>query len=400
MRLLATAGFHVAPLLAAECKRLGLHIAKQRDDGVELRGRWRELARALVGLRVADRLLIHLGSSGCGDADLLYEGVTALPGLDWIDATTSISVFATGPLPEADPANRRAIRSHVFGSQRIKDGVVDVLRERYGRRPDVDPRDADVRIIARFHGERVGLFLDASGAPLSRRGYRNSQVEAPLAETLAAAVVMDAGYKGKRAFHDPMCGSGTLAIEAGMVAARLAPGAERSFAVERWPLVRKVARAALDPVRERARDRRRGLRPGDVPTIVASDTDPAAVAATRNNVRAAGLARFVRVELADATTVASPADAYIIANPPYGERIGDDVLDLYARLGSHWGALDPRRISVLDGHEGFVDALGLPVARTTELRSGRLDVRLRHLGEPPAAEAEPEDKPAAEERGD
>lgn len=379
MRLLATAARGCSTFVADECRRLGLKVDKVRDDGVQVQGGWRELGRALVGLRTADRVLIHLGSSAAADGDELYEGARALDWARWLDATTTISVFATGPLPETSRDAVRPLRSHMYAGQRVKDAIVDALRHEHGRRPDVDPRDADARIAVRFSGARCGIFLDASGASLNRRGYRFASVKAPVGETLAASILMDAGYNGRTPLFDPLCGSGTLAIEAAMIAAHLAPGAERSFAVERWPLVREAAREALDGAREKARDRRRSLDPRDVAPIHASDHDPAAVDATRQNLKAAGLDRIVRVSVAEAVDLRAPNGAHIVCNPPYGERIGDDVLALYRSLGEAWSQQRGSRLTILDGHDGFVDAFGQPIERTTLFQSGRIPVRVHHI---------------------
>ncbi len=378
MRLLVTANEGTSQLVADECSALDLRVGKVRWDGVELTGGFANVAKLLVWLRVGERVLVHLHTFDCRDARDLYEGTREAKWLEWVDSSATVGVVATGKLP-GDRKSPHALRTHVFAAQKVKDALVDELRGAFGHRPDIELRDPDVQVIVRFFGNRCSLFLDASGAPLHRRGYRFTGVEAPVSETLAAAILADTGFARGDRLVDPMCGSGTIAIEAAMIHAGLAPGAERAFGIERWPVRRREVRKALDRVRKDARARRRALkRPKDRP-ILASDIDPQAVAATRQNARTAGVEGLMRIVEADARELKAPAArTHITTNVPWGERIGEELEALYGDMGKRVASFDGCRLAVLSGHEGFVDAFGLRPDRTTELRNGRLDVRLHH----------------------
>jgi putative N6-adenine-specific DNA methylase len=232
-----------------------------------------------------------------------------------------------------------------------------VLREKKGFRPDVDPRSPDVLIVAHLSGGQCSVSLDLAGELLSNRGYRVRTVEAPLREALAAAVVLDSGWDGATPLHDPVCGSGTLAIEAALFAARRAPNAERRLACERWPRTAAEDARTLAALREELAAR--VVKP---PPIFASDRDADAVEATRANARAAGVS--LQISQADAREIA-PLDppGQLLLNVPYGDRLEaggrKQLKTFYHQLGAALRRLEGHRASILSGSEDFESAFGV-----------------------------------------
>jgi len=239
--------------------------------------------------------------------------------------------------------------------QRIKDAVVDALRDKAGFRPDVNPRAPDVLIVAHLGKGVCSISFDMAGDLLSNRGYRVRTVEAPLRESLAAAVVLLSGWDGRTPLHDPVCGSGTLAIEAALFASRKAPNAGRKLACESWP------RTSDAPLLARLRRelQERAVQP---PPILASDRDADAVEATQTNVRAAGV--DVRVFQADAREI-QPLDppGQLLLNVPYGERLEaggrKQLKTFYHQLGKSLRGLEGHRAAILSGSEDFESAFGV-----------------------------------------
>ena len=212
-----------------------------------------------------------------------------------------------------------AITHSGYAALKVKDAAVDALREKLGARPDVDAKDPDVRIVLHLARDEATLSLDLAGAPLHRRGYRAVTTEAPLKETLAAAVLALGGADPALPFVDPLAGSGTLAIEQALRARRIAPGLSRAFGFQRWPAYRGGPQSAWDRMKEEARALALPRAPAP---IVARDLHPKAVLAARRNVEAAGVAGDVVVEQGDARELVPRFGAgTIAANPPYGERL-------------------------------------------------------------------------------
>ena len=392
MRLLALAARGTLELVAAECKTLGLTVVQVSGEGVALEAGPRDIAKALVYLRIATRVLLYLDEFVAHDAGALYEGAAAIDWPTYLDTRSTFSVHASGDLVPSEPGTggrpgRRGLDTHVFVAMRIKDAIADRLRGALGARPDVSLDDPIVRVVARGHGGRWGVYLDLCDPPLFQRGYRVDQGPAPLKETLAAAVAELAGWGSPSStpgqdggrLHDPMCGSGTLIAEAVGRALKLAPGCTRWFAVERWPNHGEQMRKYLADIRAGAiANARRALADARL-DVVASDLDPRALAATKANLAAAGIGHLVRVELADATTMPPPPPGTtLLCNPPYGERLGGKgVVDLYRALGQHWGGFRGCTAHIIDGNPAFAGAFGLTPTATHRLWSGPLEIALR-----------------------
>ena len=306
-------------LLLAEIEALAGRNAAVVPGGVAFEGDWRACYAVNLWSRVASRVLWKVSQFDYRDEKRLYEAARAL---DWqkyfpVERTLRVNVAA----------QKSPLKSLEFATLRIKDAVCDRFRDELGRRPDVERARPDVRIHAFLEGARATLYLDTSGEPLFKRGWRGDAGEAPMRENLAAGIVMLSGWQPGEPLLDPMCGAGTLLVEAAAMARGRAPGAKRAFGFEKlndfdaklWSRVRDEAKPG-----ERA------------PELHGSDSDPKAIAAARRNLAAAGVERWVKLAQADVLERNAPAaSGVLIANPPYGERMGsaEELARFYPRLG-------------------------------------------------------------------
>src|SRR5882724_1324297 len=260
----------------AELQDLGAKGVRPGHGGVRFTGE-REIAlRGCLDLRTALRMLEPVAEFKATTADELYAGAANIPWQELLARGQTLAVAASG--------RAEGLTHTHFVEQKLKDAVVDVLRERAGFRPDVDPRSPDVLIVAHLADGKCSVSLDLAGDLLSNRGYRVRTVEAPLRESLAAAVVLLSGWEGRTPLHDPLCGSGTLAIEAALFAAARAPGEGRTLACERWPRTAAGDATALRRIRAELRERAARRAAEGLPPLLASDRDADAVAAARENV--------------------------------------------------------------------------------------------------------------------
>jgi len=308
-------------VVAGELEGLGVESVAPHRGVVSFAADPAAVLRANLWLRSAMRVLVELGGGRAATRGDLYELARGVAWEAWLERGATVAVTVAG--------QSKAFASAAFAALVVKDALVDRLRDRLGWRPEVDRRAPDLRVWLHLSDDRTALGVDSTGEPLSHRGYRPRGGPAPLAESLAAGVLLLAGYDGTQRFLDPMCGTGTLAIEAALIATRTAPGLRRRFACERWA---SLDRRRCDEERARARDLRR---PAPA-AIDACDADPRAVAATAANARAAGVAEVLAVSRGDARALRSlPAGTLVVANPPYGERLGrgEDLSELYRELG-------------------------------------------------------------------
>jgi len=350
----ATASAGTEDLLADELRALGLRGVRTGPGGVRFSGGIVDAMHACLWSRIAMRVLLPLAEFPAADAEALYAGARDVRWEEHLDPTRTFAVEAVG--------RTEALGHTHFTALKVKDAVADALRERRGARPDVNADDPDVRIVAHLANGRASLALDLAGEPLFKRGWRLAQTEATLKETLAAAILRACGYDGTRPLIDPMCGSGTLAIEAALIAQNHAPGVHRTLGIERWASFDETLRAELRRMRDEAR---RGVRRG-APLVIARDRDPEAIRAVQANVRHAGLP--VQVQQADARELA-PLDppGFVVANPPWGKRLGGDrqrLKTFFWQLGQAWRGLRGHRLAVLAGGPEFESAFGLrPTSR-------------------------------------
>ncbi|MDH4039180.1 MAG: bifunctional 23S rRNA (guanine(2069)-N(7))-methyltransferase RlmK/23S rRNA (guanine(2445)-N(2))-methyltransferase RlmL [Gammaproteobacteria bacterium] len=321
-------------LLAAELAALGASGTRETVAGVYFTGPVALAYRACLWSRLANRVLLPVARLEAADSDTLYR---QLKTVDWA------ALFGPGQSFSIDfSGENREIRNTQFGAQRSKDAIVDWFTEKLGQRPPVARKDPDIRLNVRLSGEQAVLSLDFSGGSLHQRGYRLAGGAAPLKENLAAAILLRADWPGIAArggaLVDPMCGSGTLLLEAAMMAADIAPGlGRRRFGFEHWRGHNEPQwRAILADARGRAeRGKARTL-----PEIRGYDADPRIIRTAEENIARIGLEKVVRVsarplaELTRPTHVPMPL-GLLVCNPPYGERLGEkeNLRPLYHQLG-------------------------------------------------------------------
>lgn len=312
MRFFATCAKGTEGALRRELTGLRLSEVKGDRGGVSFQGELEAGMRACLHSRTAMRVLLELARFPAPSAEALYEGVRGVAWQEWLTVRSTLAVEAT--------VGSSAITHSGFAALKVKDGVVDALRDALGARPDVDPKDPDVRIVLHLHRDQAALSLDLAGAPLHRRGYRAAMTEAPLKETLAAAALLLGGVDPALPFVDPMAGSGTLAIEHALRARRIAPGLGRAFGFQRWPAYRGGPQSLWD--RMKAEARAVSLPRAPAP-ILARDGHPKAIEALRRNAAAAGVLADLAIEKADARDLEPIAgQGTLVSNPPYGERLG------------------------------------------------------------------------------
>jgi putative N6-adenine-specific DNA methylase len=353
-------------LLAEELRGLGARKPQSLPGGVAFEGDLRICYRANLESRLATRVLLKVGRSPYRNERDVHEGALAIGWPDWFSEKQSIRVDVK--------AIRSPLQSLEFATLTIKDAVCDRFRSDRGQRPDVDTRSPDIRIQAFLDKETASFYLDTSGDALNRRGYRKDAGEAPLKENLAAGIVRLTGWNPGEPFLDPMCGSGTLAIEAAMMALAIPPGHARGFGFERlagfdrrrWEEARNEALARRLPARR-------------LP-IFARDRYGDELKKARANLEAAGLADCVELKQADILDTGAPADAGVmVANPPYGARLGEDaeLAEFYPKLGhtlkkyySGW------RCYLFSGDTRLPKLIRLSASKRTPLFNGPLECRL------------------------
>ena len=375
MRFFATCARGTEGALRRELAALRLRGVRGDRGGVGFEGELDAGMRACLYSRTAMRVLLELARFPASDAEALYEGTRAVPWSEWLTARTTLAVEATvRDTPE--------ITHSGFAALKVKDAVVDALRDSLGARPDVDTRDPDVRIVLHLAAGEAGLALDLAGEPLHKRGYRLDASPAPLKETLAAAVLLLGGVAHDRAFLDPMCGSGTLAIEHALAARHVAPGLGRAFAFQRWPAYRGAWQSRWDRLKAQAQAAELPRAPAP---IVARDIGTKVVDAAVRNAQKAGVAADIRIEQGDARDAVPFAEVgTLCTNPPYGERLsgGDDPVQRKKLEGFYRGfASTLERFHgwdavILSGSVALDRAIGLTPEVRHRLWNGPLETRL------------------------
>lgn len=384
LALVATCALGLEDFVAEELAALlpGRAAGLEKSRGaVTFPGDWTDVYRANWRLRTANRVLVEIASFDGADGEALYQGARALVlGGDRFGPSGALGWFAD----LLHPDRTFSIQATVAGSEihdsrwaalKVKDGIVDAQRERWGRRANVEREDPDLALRLRLHRDRATLLLDTSGEPLDRRGYRVDGGIAPVREHLAAACVLAAGWDGLGAIVDPMCGAGTLLIEAGDIALGRAPGRLRkSFAFERLP--------GFDP-RRYARVRAEAIPALAAPeglALFGNDQSANALAAARANLERAGLLDRAHLTRGDAFALEAPAPppGLLLVNPPHGHRLEEpgEPGDLWRQLGD---LLKQRfrgyRAVVLAG-ETHGKGIGLKPKRRIPIWNGPLEGRI------------------------
>lgn len=354
------------PMLAEELQSLGAADIEITHGGVGYSGDWRLCYRANLESRIATRVMWRVGSGRYRAEEDIYRIAYAATWAKWFTVDDTIRVYVT--------ARHSPLKSLEFVTLRIKDAVCDHFRTVAGRRPSVDTADPVVRIHAYLTRDTVALYVDTSGEPLYKRGFKQAAVEAPLKENLAAGILRLTGWKPGEPLIDPMCGSGTFLIEAGQMALDVAPGLGRSFAFEK---LRTFDARVWTALRSAAESRRRAPRPLQ---IYGADIVGDQLRRARVNLEAAGLANCVSLQRSDFLELSPPAaGGVLVTNPPYGVRIGEEdaLAALYPRIGDvlkqRWSGW---RCYFLSADSALPKLVRLKASRRTPLFNGALECRL------------------------
>jgi len=368
---MATAPRGLADLVARELRALGVEELRERTGGVRFRGTLAQGYGACLHSRVASRVLLQLTEFAAATTAEFYAAVRAL---DWsvhIDPARTLACEFTGSHPTIT-------HSH-FGALKLKDGICDQLRALSGTRPDIELERPAVKVVAHAHGAQIGLYLDLAGEGLHRRGYRQRAGEAPLRENLAAGILLRAGWPAIAAagggFLDPMCGSGTLPIEAALIAADRAPGLQREYwGFQGW---RGHDAALWEKLLADARAR---MRTELAIPIRGSDQDAAVLRNAASNAQRADVAALLQFECLPVTAARPAAPSGLLCcNPPYGARLGDEAQarDAHRQLGAvlreHFAGW---QAAILTAAPDGARELSLRSVRTHELWNGALACRL------------------------
>ena len=366
LQLFATVPLGAEELTAAELTRLGADTIAPVRGGVAFSGDRRLLYRSLLQLRTASRVLLQLGQFPCGSPQDLYDGMRTLPWGELLTPDMTLAVDCT--------LRDSAITHSHFAALKAKDAIVDLLREKTGSRPNIDTKTPDLRVNLHIAKNQATVSLDACGESLDRRGWRLDRNDAPLRETLAAAIMLHSGWDGSVPLLDPMCGSGTLLLEGTSLALGQAAGAGREFGLMRWlDFDRRLWEQVL-------REERAAAKESLASPVLGYDRDPKAIIACRENARRAGLAynvAFDRKPFEEAEPCGH--QGVLVMNPPYGVRMGDrsSLEPLYRKIGevfkrrfTGWTAF------LLAGDLELAKLVGLKPSRRFVLFNGPLECRL------------------------
>lgn len=357
----------ITPFLKQELVALGFPVKHERIAGIETNGSLNDCMLLNLSLRTAHRVHFLLKSFEASNADELYNHLVQIPWEDYIHKFGYVSVTSF--------INNNNITNTQFANLKVKDAIADRIRKKTGARPDSGASLDKTVVFLFWNKNQAQIYLDTSGESISKRGYRSDDHTAPMQESLAAALIMASKWQEGGHFINPMCGSGTLAVEAALMALNRAPGLLRpnfgvkhilGFDAQRWDDLRADLKARSAKTTEGR--------------IIASDNDDKAIKATRRNLRTAGLEHIVELRKHDFKEAEIPAgNGAIMMNPPYGERLGNahQLGDLYRQMGDflkqkgtgYWGY-------IFTGNMELAKKIGLRSNRRIEFYNSVIDARL------------------------
>lgn len=356
--LIATAAMGLESIVAKEVKELGYEC--QVENGkVIFKGDETAIARANMWLRTADRIKILVGEFKAYSFDELFENTKKLPWEDFL------------PVDAEFPVQGKSVKSKLYSvpdcQAIVKKSIVERLRTAYKRTSWLDETGPLFKIEVAIHKDVASITLDTSGQGLHKRGYRIGQGEAPLKETLAAALIQLTTWNADRPFVDPFCGSGTIAIEAALIGQNIAPGFNREFLSEEWPL---MPAGVWEKTRLEAED----LANYDQPLeILGTDIDHRMIEVSKENALEAGLGELVKFKQMQVRDFTSELEyGIIVGNPPYGERLGErkEVEKMYQEMGRAFEKLDTWSVYMLTSHENFEQCYGKQATKKRKLFNG------------------------------
>jgi len=345
--------------IADELKRMDIPGVRSENGRVYFTGGAREIVRANINLRCGERVLIELGSFEARSFEELFQGTKAIP---WESIIPSDGAF---------PVKGYSLNSQLFSvsdcQKIIKKAIVERLKGVYGIQWFSESAEL-YQVQFSIMKDRVSLCIDTSGAGLHKRGYRPAHNAAPLKETMAASMIKLSRYRGRDDFCDPFCGSGTIPIEAALIAKNRAPGLNRRFTAMDWRSVEK--KLWIDEKESAIAKEFNGAY-----NIIGSDIDPAAIAIAKENAQRAGVADIVRFELADATAFERKTErGVIVTNPPYGERIMEkqQAEELYRAFGRAYAQSENWQLYLLSSHTEFERCFGRQADKKRKLYNGMI----------------------------
>jgi putative N6-adenine-specific DNA methylase len=358
INLIATVAFGLEAVVKKEIMQLGYEIKRVENGKVHFSGPLEAIAQANLWLRCADRVLLEVGSFKATSFDALFEQTKALAWEDYIPVD--------GEFPAAKITSvKSALFSKSDGQRIVKKAVVERLKSIYKVDWFTENR-GKYPIHIQILKDEVTLAIDTSGSGLNRRGYRQYGNEAPIKETIAAALVYLSNWKPHRYFLDPLCGSGTIVIEAALMGKNIAPGLKRSFISEDWDFI--PANTFIN-----ARELAEGMINDQSFRLLGSDIDSKALKQARNNAELAGVSDYVAFQNLPVQSVQTKKKyGVIITNPPYGERLGDEreIKKLYADMGRVFESLDDWSYFIITGYEKFEKVFGKKATKNRKLYNG------------------------------
>jgi len=351
-------------VLAGEIAAIGGNDIEIGRRAVSFTGDKSVLYRANLWLRTASRVLVPIATFRADDADDVYNEAKQIDWEQYMDLTTTFSIDAT--------VYSETFKHSRYVTYKVKDAIADRFNEQYGKRPSVRITEPDLYINVHIADRTVTISLDSSGESLHKRGWRVAQTDAPINEALAAGMLLLAGWKGQSDFYDPMCGSGTLLIEAALIALNIPPGIFRKhFAFENW---KDFNKELFEAVSEDDSDEREFTH-----HIYGSDAGYYAVQAALKNVRSAGLQKYIdvhQIRIEEIKHEQGTQGALVMINPPYGERLAQDkdVLRLYADIGKALKfQFTGATAWIISSNEEALKCIGLKPSRKIHLMNGELD---------------------------
>ncbi|MEL7292301.1 MAG: bifunctional 23S rRNA (guanine(2069)-N(7))-methyltransferase RlmK/23S rRNA (guanine(2445)-N(2))-methyltransferase RlmL [Pseudomonadota bacterium] len=355
-------------LLVDELIKLGVNDAKPVQAGVRFKATNEQIYRVCLWSLLASRFVRVLSEFTCNDDMDLYLAASAVNWVNQFDSSKKLVVDFNG--------TNREIRNSQYGAMKVKDAIVDSFEKKNLLRPSISKDQADLRVHVRLHRDKAILGVDMVGGGLHQRGYRSESGRAPLRETLAAAIILRSGWSAEKPLLDPMCGSGTLLIEAAMMAANMAPGVNRAqwgfealddFEPETWAEIKSEASVQA----------RRGVKKVDA-KFYGFDNDARVLKTARDNARRAGVDSLIEFELGDAAKLERPAsfeDGVIVCNPPYGERLGTHpgLIALYTAFGAELKAeFGGCQASIFSSSDELLSCLRMRADKQFKLNNGAL----------------------------
>jgi putative N6-adenine-specific DNA methylase len=367
--LIATCPMGLEAVVARELKELGYEGVRVENGRVIFPGTIADICRTNLWLRTADRVLVKMGEFEARTFDELFEGTKALDWPDWIPGD--------GEFPVEGRSQKSQLSSVPACQGIVKKAIVEKMKERY--HTEWFPEDGGRYVIeVSLLNDRAMLTLDTTGPSLHKRGYRKLVTEAPLKETMAAAIIQLSRWRPHRPLYDPFCGSGTFAVEAALIGWNIAPGLRRSFNGEAWPI---IGRDAWESAREEAYDAVKD----DIPLQIAgSDIDPKAIEVAEASAKSAGLGNEIRFRTLPISKV-KPEGEYgcMVTNPPYGERLGDakEAEKVLRELGFSAARLPDWSFFALSPSKNLEHYFGRPADKKRKLYNGRIECQLyQYLG--------------------